>query len=192
MTQPICLEDYPQTHDGAVDFVQDVFKSMGGTAVPPKRPRNRISSSKVDAFLMDFENACLVDNWNSSVPHPVGPKRHEHKEWAKMIKSQVYPHHSDVDWEDYVEWVENGGGAEWFQIKIKWMKADYSASMMRLGGLVLKHSALLSGALAYSYQTQKHEHLFRGKVLGKSSEVAFPATARSLVVVERINAGRWT
>ena len=32
-----------------------------------------------------------------------------------MIKSQVYPHHSDVDWEEYVEWVENRGGSEWFQ-----------------------------------------------------------------------------
>ena len=23
--------------------------------------------------------------------------------------------HSDVDWEDYTEWVRNGGGDEWFQ-----------------------------------------------------------------------------
>ena len=25
------LEDYPQTHEGGVAFVRDVFKSMGGT-----------------------------------------------------------------------------------------------------------------------------------------------------------------
>ena len=24
------LEDYPQTHEGAVDFVRDIFRSMGG------------------------------------------------------------------------------------------------------------------------------------------------------------------
>ena len=118
MTQPIRLEEYPQTHDGAVDFVQDVFKNMGWKIVPPKRPRKRLLSVESDAFLMDFENACLANRWNSNAPHPVGPKRHEHKEWAAMIKSQVYPHHSDVDWEDYVEWVENGGGDEWFQIKL--------------------------------------------------------------------------
>ena len=32
-----------------------------------------------------------------------------------MIISQVYPHHSDIDWEEYSSWVENGGGDEWFQ-----------------------------------------------------------------------------
>ena len=32
-----------------------------------------------------------------------------------MIQSQVYPHHSDVDWEEYVDWVSNGGGDEYFQ-----------------------------------------------------------------------------
>ena len=34
---------------------------------------------------------------------------------GKMIKSQVYPYHSDVDWEEYCEWVYTGGGDEWFQ-----------------------------------------------------------------------------
>ena len=50
--------------------------------------------------------------------HQRGNQRHEHKEWAEIIKSQVYPHHSDADWEDYVEWVEKGGGDEWFQTDI--------------------------------------------------------------------------
>ena len=113
---PIRLEEYPQTNDGAVDFVQDVFKRMGGTIVPPTRPRKRLLSVESDTFLMDFENACLASHWDSSVmPHPRGNQRYEHSEWAAMIKRQVFPHHSDVDWSDYVEWVQNGGGDEWFQ-----------------------------------------------------------------------------
>ena len=114
--RPIRLEEYPQTHDGAVDFVKDVFKSMGGTMVPPTQPRKRRLSVKSDAFLMDFENACLASHWDSSVmAHPRGNRRYEHEEWAAMIKNQVFPHHSDVDWGEYVEWVQNGGGDEWFQ-----------------------------------------------------------------------------
>ena len=113
--QQIRLEEYPQTHDGAVGFLQDVFKSMGGTIVPPTRPRKRRLSAESDAFLMGFENACLANHWNSCVPHPTGNRRYEHEEWAAMIKSQVFPHHSDVDWGEYVEWVQNGGGDEWFQ-----------------------------------------------------------------------------
>ena len=41
--------------------------------------------------------------------------RHKDPEWAAMIRSQVYPHHSDVDWEEYVDWVSRGFGDEWFQ-----------------------------------------------------------------------------
>ena len=88
---------------------------MGGTIVPPTRPRKRLLGVESDAFLMDFENACLANHWDSSVmAHPRGDRRHEHKEWAEMIKSQVYPHHSDVDWYEYVEWVKNGGGMSGF------------------------------------------------------------------------------
>ena len=32
-----------------------------------------------------------------------------------MIESPVYPHHSDVDWQEYVDWVSLGFGDEWFQ-----------------------------------------------------------------------------
>ena len=87
--EPIRLEDYPraQTHKGGVDFVRD-------------------------AFLMDFEDSCLA---NFPRPHPRGSKRYEDPEWAAMIQSQVYPNHSDVDWFEYVEWVSQGGGDEWFQ-----------------------------------------------------------------------------
>ena len=31
--EQIRLEDYPQTHEGGVAFVRDMFKPMGGTVV---------------------------------------------------------------------------------------------------------------------------------------------------------------
>ena len=82
---------------------------------PPHRPNKgyRYRTFDRNAFFMDFENACLEQNWVG--PPPTGIKRHENPEWATMIKSQVYPHHSDIDWFEYVEWVEAGGGDEWFQ-----------------------------------------------------------------------------
>ena len=46
---------------------------------------------------------------------PKGPRRFENQEWAALIMSQVFPYHSDVDWEEYVDWVKDGGGDEWFQ-----------------------------------------------------------------------------
>ena len=60
---------------------------------------------------MDFENSCL-EHWYDDIPK--GPTRYDHPLWARMIKGQVYPHHSDVDWFEYCEWVKNGGGDEWF------------------------------------------------------------------------------
>ena len=53
-------------------------------------------------------------NWGGG-SHPTGTKRHEDQKWAQMIQSQVYPRHSDIDWDEYVVWVENGGGDEWFR-----------------------------------------------------------------------------
>ena len=44
-----------------------------------------------------------------------GPNRYKDLDWAGMIEFQVYPHHSDVDWEEYVEWVSRRYGDEWFQ-----------------------------------------------------------------------------
>ena len=71
-----------------------------------------------DNFLMDFENECLVhfqqDRQGADTPYPKGPERYKDKEWAKFIKTQVYPHHSDVDWSEYVAWVKAGQGDEWF------------------------------------------------------------------------------
>jgi hypothetical protein len=115
--EPIRLEDYPQTHEGGVDFVRDIFKSMGGRVMPPARPgKTKLLYMDVQrySFLMDFENSCLTEHWGVK-PHPRGNKRYEDPEWAAMIQSQVYPNHSDVDWYEYVEWVSQGGGDEWFE-----------------------------------------------------------------------------
>ena len=108
------------THEEAVDLVKEVFQQMGGRVLPPRRPGHKdkysIMTPERDAFIMDFENACLSQNWdNKHRPHPKGSKRHEDGLWAAMIQSQVYPHHSDIDWEEYVDWVSAGFGDEWFQ-----------------------------------------------------------------------------
>ena len=64
--------------------------------------------------------------------------------------------------------------------------------MMVQVGRVRKHFALQFDDLAYTYQTQKLEHLFQGRVPDTFSEVVFQTTATSLVEEERINDGRWT
>ena len=112
------------THkEDAVNFVMDVFRSMGGTinvVAPRRRPGHYDTYSILtvarDNFMMDFENSCLSENWDdANKQHPTGILRHADAEWATMIKSQVYPHHSDVDWQEYCEWVFHGGGDECFR-----------------------------------------------------------------------------
>ena len=66
-----------------------------------------------DNFLMNLENSCLAD-FGQGDNYPRGPERYKDKEWAAFMKKQVYPHHSDVDWTEYCEWVRQGGGDEWF------------------------------------------------------------------------------
>ena len=84
----------------------------------PRRPchttYDSVSDVSRNAFLMDFENDVLR-YWDARKGIPRGPRRFEKQEWAALIMSQVFPHHSDVDWEEYVEWVSQGGGDEWFQ-----------------------------------------------------------------------------
>ena len=68
-------------------------------------------SAHQDSFLMDFENSCLM-SWK--FPHfPKGNRRHEDPHWAELLKSEISKY-SDVTWEEYVLWVEDGGGDEWF------------------------------------------------------------------------------
>ena len=79
---------------------------------PPRRPGpTSFDRPGFHAFLMDFENAVLEDGGRDS---PTGPRRFEKAEWAELIKRNVYPNHSDLDWDEYVEWVSQGGGDEWF------------------------------------------------------------------------------
>ena len=83
---------------------------------PPNRPNSshgKPMTKERDAFLMDFENSCL-QNW-PGLNFPKGPERHEDTEWAQLILSQVYPNHSDVDFDEYVSWVQGGGGDLFFQ-----------------------------------------------------------------------------
>ncbi len=91
---------------------------MTSVEQPPRRPchttYDSVSDISRDAFLMDFENDVLRC-WDARKDIPRGTRRFEKQEWAALIMSQVFPHHSDVDWEEYVEWVSQGGGDEWFQ-----------------------------------------------------------------------------
>ena len=106
----------PQKH-----IPHDVFRRILSFKVidePPVRvrpwgPRTRRDSRNRDYFLMDFENACLASDWCGAPP--TGPNRYQNYQWACMIKANVFPHHSDVDWQEYCQWVAGGGGDEWFQ-----------------------------------------------------------------------------
>ena len=83
---------------------------------PMRRPNFRDAGyyydNQLENFLMDFENACLEDFRGA---HPIGRERYKHPAWAAHIKANVFPYHSDIDWLEYVEWVSNGGGDDWFQ-----------------------------------------------------------------------------
>ena len=84
---------------------------------PPRRPQRNVPQTREyqrykNDFLSDFESTCLQYLWVGEPPK--GVTRHEDPEWAEMIQSQVYPHHSDVDWYEYCEWVMGGGGDVWF------------------------------------------------------------------------------
>ncbi len=63
-------------------------------------------------FMMDFENHVLRE-WDARGGVPRGPRRFENKNWAALMKSHL--EFSDTCWEEYVTWVQQGGGDEWFQ-----------------------------------------------------------------------------
>ena len=77
----------------------------------PKRPGHR-SRKTSDAFMMDFENSLLTD-WTHTIP--TGVLRFEKDAWSQLVKRNVFPNHSDVDWDEYCQWVNQGGGDDWFQ-----------------------------------------------------------------------------
>ena len=94
---------------------------------PPRRPgRTSCNLPDFDAFwqrhqfLSHFEYDILKRSqtlnrifYNDGIPR--GPRRFEKAEWADLIKRNVYPNHSEVDWDEYVEWVSRGGGFELFK-----------------------------------------------------------------------------
>jgi hypothetical protein len=126
--RPMTSDPSIATHDAACQMVKDVFVSMGGRIVEPEpeperpqtssrvpKPRRRRQTRENDAFLMDFENAILREQWDARKGIPKGPCRWRNAEWAALIKKNVFPFHSGVTWEEYVQWARAGGGDEWFQ-----------------------------------------------------------------------------
>ena len=108
------MGDQLKTDEDGVAFVKSIFRILERR--PGHRDMYELMTTERDNFLMDFENACLSQNWdNSKKPFPKGMMRHTDAEWGEMIKTQVYPHHSDVDWEEYCDWIFFGGGDECFQ-----------------------------------------------------------------------------
>ena len=63
-------------------------------------------------FMMDMENY-ILKQWDARQGIPTGPKRYLNEEWAKLVKSNL--EFSDTNWDEYVSWVADGGGDEWFQ-----------------------------------------------------------------------------
>ncbi len=85
-----------------------LWKTQPHSAAEAERRRYR------DAFLMDFENYVLHE-WDSRWGIPTGPKRFENENWAALMKSHL--EFSDTCWDEYVAWVQQGGGDEWFQVE---------------------------------------------------------------------------
>ena len=94
--------------------LQDRLVTMALVQKPmPQRPGHKCRRIGIgDAFMLDFENS-LVSEWIDDPPR--GPRRFKVDAWAALVKRNVYPHHSDVDWDEYCDWVRIGGGDEWFQ-----------------------------------------------------------------------------
>ena len=63
-----------------------------------------------DSFMMDFENYALRRYAKET---PTGLKRYRVNDWKIHMKAAL--EYSDTTWDEYVLWVKNGGGDEWFQ-----------------------------------------------------------------------------
>jgi hypothetical protein len=65
-------------------------------------------------FLLDFENWVLQNRWDSRIGIPAGRHRHEDPLWRQVIQEELrdYPRRT---WDQYVTFVLQGGGDEWFQ-----------------------------------------------------------------------------
>ena len=86
---------------------------------PPRRPRRcHHSRPGRDNYLMDFENMILENEWDATNGFPTGPRRFEKAEWAKTVRMHCFPNNPHVDFDEYVDWVSQGGGDEWFMNEI--------------------------------------------------------------------------
>ena len=65
-------------------------------------------------FLMDLEHYVLQHRWDARIGIPCGPQRHLDHLWGQVMEEEMkdYPRRT---YEEYCEWVESGGGDEWFQ-----------------------------------------------------------------------------
>ena len=104
-----------------------------------------------DAFMMDFENACLQQNWDSR-SHPKGPRRFEDPQWAAMMRQQC-EEHSDVTFEQYCAWCLAGGGDEWFEIQYDatWRYADRDVPAHVIHPRQLPYGKLCAGPYLAQY-----------------------------------------
>ena len=110
LTQSICATHsthLPLRHSGAP-------RIAGRSAMASMTPEARAKWSVLNNFLMDLENSYLSEWDHEQRDNPTGPRRFEDPEWGAMMK-RACDAHSDVSWEQYCEWVSDGGGDEWFQ-----------------------------------------------------------------------------
>ena len=68
-----------------------------------------------DAFLMDWENSIWERHWDARNGIPKGRHRDRNAEWAATIRNCAFSSHTGVPWQEYVQWVLEGGEDEWFQ-----------------------------------------------------------------------------
>ena len=81
-------------------------------STPPANAEERERRCHCNAFMMDFENWALR-RWASSQGIPTGPERFKVRAWADHMKEALRD--SDTSWDEYVAWVQSGGGDDFFQ-----------------------------------------------------------------------------
>ena len=79
---------------------------------PPSNREEKERRKHRNNFMMDFEN-WVLGHWDARQGIPTGPTRHGHAYWATHMQEHLRD--SDTCWEEYVAWVESGGGDEWFR-----------------------------------------------------------------------------
>ena len=72
-----------------------------------------MTTQEKDNYYMDMENSAL-DKWPKLIIK--GKMRILNKEWLEHIKKYIdYGCGLDIAMEEYIEWVLQGGGDEWFE-----------------------------------------------------------------------------